>query len=83
DLPSARKIGGFAGPTAAHLCNLCWLPKSEKGNFNCETWRSCTYEEYFAAAVQWQDAKSQKEHNNIFKKTGVRWSELLRLPYWD
>ncbi|KIK78951.1 hypothetical protein PAXRUDRAFT_162628, partial [Paxillus rubicundulus Ve08.2h10] len=83
DLPATWKIGGFAGPTAKHLCNLCWQEKSNISNFNCENWRHCTYQENMEAATQWRDAQMQKDHNKIFKETGVQWSELLRLPYWD
>ncbi len=34
-------------------------------------------------AEEWLAATSKTEQNQIFKKTGVRWSELLRLTYWD
>jgi hypothetical protein len=32
---------------------------------------------------QWKDAPSKAARDRIFKETGIRWSELLRLPYWD
>ncbi|KIJ10610.1 hypothetical protein PAXINDRAFT_16444 [Paxillus involutus ATCC 200175] len=41
------------------------------------------YEECLGAAQHWRDAVTKKERENIFKETGIRWSELLRLPYWD
>ncbi|KAF8832982.1 hypothetical protein BDN67DRAFT_870775, partial [Paxillus ammoniavirescens] len=31
----------------------------------------------------WRDAQMQKDRDKIFKETGVWWSELLRLLYWD
>jgi hypothetical protein len=34
-------------------------------------------------AEEWLAATSKSERDRIFKRTGVRWSELLRLPYWD
>jgi hypothetical protein len=34
-------------------------------------------------ANDWKEAPSKTERTRIFKETGVRWSELLRLPYWD
>ncbi|KIJ60184.1 hypothetical protein HYDPIDRAFT_71193, partial [Hydnomerulius pinastri MD-312] len=83
DLPAARKIGGFAAPTAANLCNLCWLQKSDISNFVCEGWRHRTYHEHLEAAIRWRDAETKKDRDQTFKETGVRWSELLRLPYWD
>jgi hypothetical protein len=34
-------------------------------------------------AGEWLAASSKTERDRIFKNTGVRWSELLRLSYWD
>ena len=83
DLPAAQKIGGFAGPTLANFCNLCWLQKLDISNILCETWKHHTCQEHLAAAIQWRDAETKKDRYQIFKNTGVRWSELLCLPYWD
>ncbi|KIJ09585.1 hypothetical protein PAXINDRAFT_43002, partial [Paxillus involutus ATCC 200175] len=83
DLPGARKVGGNAGPTSYHMCNLCWLPKSDISNFDWELWQRRTYEECLGATQHWRDAATKKERDNIFKETRIRWSELLRLPYWD
>ncbi|KAI0071295.1 hypothetical protein K474DRAFT_1571897, partial [Panus rudis PR-1116 ss-1] len=41
-----------------------------------------TREQYVAIATQWRDG-SPSERNELFDKYGIRWSELLRLPYWD
>ena len=78
NLPAARKVMCFAGPTTAYLCNLCWLQKSEISNFACETWRVRTHEEYLDAANHWQEAVSKAKCDKVFKEIGVRWSEL---PY--
>ena len=83
DMPAARKISGFAAPTSRHLCNLCWLQKSNIGEFNTDRWKRRTLEEYRDAATRWRDAETKKEQGRIFKEAGIRWSELLRLPYWD
>jgi hypothetical protein len=83
DLPVVWKVGGFAGPTAAHFCNLCWLQKSDISNILCETWRHRTHQEHLAAATKWRDAETKQERDRIFKDTSVRWSEPLHLPYWD
>ena len=34
-------------------------------------------------AEEWLAAPSKTERERIFKRTGIRWSELLRLSYWD
>ncbi|KIK77564.1 hypothetical protein PAXRUDRAFT_166436 [Paxillus rubicundulus Ve08.2h10] len=33
--------------------------------------------------TQWRDAQMKKDRDKIFKETGVQWSKLLCLPYWD
>ncbi|KAG1893136.1 uncharacterized protein F5891DRAFT_963419 [Suillus fuscotomentosus] len=83
DLPAARKLAGRAGPTTNQMCRLCWLLKSDITDFDCKKWRRHTLEEHKAAAEEWVNAESKVECDKIFKQHGVRWSELLRLPYWD
>ena len=34
-------------------------------------------------ALNWRKCRSDTERNKFVKRTGVRWSELLRLPYFD
>jgi hypothetical protein len=34
-------------------------------------------------AEEWLEAPSKAARGRVFARTGVRWSELLRLPYWD
>ncbi|RXW15476.1 hypothetical protein EST38_g10377 [Candolleomyces aberdarensis] len=34
-------------------------------------------------AVEWERAQSREEQETLHKENGIRWSELLRLPYWD
>ncbi|KAG1844677.1 hypothetical protein F4604DRAFT_1596005 [Suillus subluteus] len=83
DLPAARKLAGRAGPTANQMCGLCWLLKSDIADFDWEKWRRRTLGEHKAAAEEWKNAETKVERDKIFKQHGVRWSELLRLPYWD
>ncbi|TFK80420.1 hypothetical protein K466DRAFT_452191, partial [Polyporus arcularius HHB13444] len=42
-----------------------------------------TATEHRRLAAQWRDAATEAERRDLFKEHGVRWSELLRLPYWD
>lgn len=43
----------------------------------------CTLEEYRNAVNRWHEAETHKAQIWVFKEIGVRWPELLRLPYWD
>jgi hypothetical protein len=54
-----------------------------KMNFDVSSWPRWTRDELLYAAEEWRDAQSQAERNQVFEKNGIRWSELLRLPYWD
>lgn len=46
-------------------------------------WRRMTYQEHKDAAYAWRDAPDKKTRAKIYKEKGVRWSELMRLPYFD
>ena len=63
DLPAAHKISGFVAPTSWHLCNLCWLQKSDIGDFDADSWKWHTFQEYCDAAIQWRDADMKKQQD--------------------
>ncbi|KAI0646436.1 hypothetical protein C8Q79DRAFT_926401 [Trametes meyenii] len=54
-----------------HICNLT------------RPWPTRTAEEHRRIAREWLEAPSEGERKAIFEEHGIRWSELLRLPYWD
>ncbi|KDR76670.1 hypothetical protein GALMADRAFT_139571 [Galerina marginata CBS 339.88] len=85
DLPAARKAAGFASFHHEHFCSVCHCTRSKEGygNTNFETWRRRTNSEcrkFSEAHAQAPDATSQ---NAIFEASGIRYSELSRLPYFD
>ncbi|KIK15242.1 hypothetical protein PISMIDRAFT_115463, partial [Pisolithus microcarpus 441] len=47
------------------------------------TWPRITLQEHLSIAEQWRDAVSDAARRVIYDKHGIRWTELLRLPYWD
>lgn len=83
DLPGSRKLNGCAGHSANRFCSLCYLSKSDINDLNYSNWKKVTPEEHRAAAEAWRDAPTKSERKKLYKKTGVRWSELLRLSYWN
>ncbi|KAF8223751.1 hypothetical protein L208DRAFT_1315437, partial [Tricholoma matsutake] len=83
DLGAIRRVAGFASISADHFCSFCRLPKTERTNFDTMSWKQWTYQEHMSAAVKWRDALSRKSRDVEFEKNQVRWSELLRLLYWD
>ena len=83
DLPGSRKVAGCAGHSATRFCSLCYLPKSDINCLDESKFKPVTAEEHRRHAKEWLDATSKSKRKALFKKHGVRWSELLRLSYWD
>lgn len=85
DLLAARKTAGFAGlgPTKGKFCSFCQQSSSDVGDTDISAWRRRTWQEHFAMAKMWRDAQTDGIRQRIYDAFGVRWSELLRLPYWD
>lgn len=83
DLPGSRKVTGSASHSANMFCSLCHLQKSEINCLDESKFRPKTCEEHRKFAKEWLEATSKTRRKALFKKHGVRWSELLRLCYWD
>ncbi|PBK83607.1 hypothetical protein ARMGADRAFT_1048415 [Armillaria gallica] len=81
DLPAACKMSGAAGHGSPH-CSVC--NASSHGLDTCfHQWTSRDIGEMHQYAYAWRDAHTAAERVEIFKKHGIRWSELWRLSYWD
>nr|VWO94125.1 Immunoglobulin G-binding protein A (IgG-binding protein A) (Staphylococcal protein A) (SpA) [Ganoderma boninense] len=84
DLPASRKTAGFASHSASHFCSFCLLRKHDICNLDRASWPgSRTWIEHLELARAWRDAPTNKVREEQFEAHGLRWSELLRLPYWD
>ncbi|OJT02580.1 hypothetical protein TRAPUB_6902, partial [Trametes pubescens] len=84
DLPALRKTAGFAGHSSQHFCSFCPLPKDDICNLDRESWPQCrTWSEHLQIAKEWEAAATERRRHELFQAHGLRWSELLRLPYWD
>ncbi|KAF9487107.1 hypothetical protein BDN71DRAFT_1485381 [Pleurotus eryngii] len=83
DSLAARQVSGFHAITSAFFCTLCYLVMDDISNFNKATWPQRRLSHHLSCAIRWRDADSTKEREDILTQTGIRWSELLRLPYWN
>ncbi|KAJ4493946.1 hypothetical protein C8J55DRAFT_416731 [Lentinula edodes] len=83
DAEGAHSLSGFASHEHTYFCVRCLLPKNDIHNLKPETWPRRDLEEHRKVASLWRDAPSIADRDKIFKDYGVRWSELLRLPYWN
>ncbi|KAF5336277.1 hypothetical protein D9758_014498 [Tetrapyrgos nigripes] len=81
DLPAARKVAGAAGHTSG-WCTVC---QNYHRTYNTcfEQWVKHDVQELRRLAEASRDANCSAERQAIFEASGVRWSELWRLPYWD
>ena len=86
DLPAARKIAGFAVFSHTQMCAMCHCTRQQNDSFNdsfATLGTRRTDEEIRNSAQLYLDAANEKESNNAVHNSGIRWSELLRLPYFD
>lgn len=84
DLPALRKTAGYAGHSAHNFCSFCRVQKGDiAANFNFEDWPRRQWDEHLCEARIWRDASTNAAQEKHFKIHGLRWSELLNLPYWD
>lgn len=85
DLPAARKIGGFSSHSHEWFCSVCWCNKTQHTyeNIDIASWKRRTNEDCRHWAARFHEAHSAKVAESSFDHSGLRWSELLRLPYYD
>jgi hypothetical protein len=83
DMLAARQVAGFGSATSEFFCTCCKLRIQDIENINKASWPKRDWEEHKVHAAAWKAATSPEERENLFKQHGIRWSELLRLPYWN
>lgn len=83
DLLAARQVAGIGFPKHSLFCSCCGLMEADIENCDPTTWPPRTTEDHIAKALQWKEAKSQEERDELAKANGARYSVLLQLPYWD
>lgn len=83
DLKAARQVMGHGSHSARKFCSICQLPRDKIDVMDMNKLVAISSTEYRRRATKWKSAASQSQRDKVFKKYGVRWSVLLRLPYWD
>src|SRR5687768_15963683 len=86
---SARKVCRHVSAlVSCHRCEKHANNENQQHNFagmeDMENWfitRDST--KHRQDALEWRHCKSDASRKRFIKQTGVRWSELLRLPYFD
>ena len=91
DLPATRKACGFTSFSSLHGCSKCMKKftcdvfgtKADYSGFERDTWQMRTHTLHLQQVSKFDDARTANDHQEIEKMYGVRYSELLRLPYFD
>ena len=83
DLPAMRKIVGFKIHSGTIFCNFCTISTEDKNDVLGFLWEARTLKQHKENIQKWLSATSDSQREIIFKETGVRYSILEELPYWD
>ncbi|KAI0740921.1 hypothetical protein C8Q76DRAFT_596326, partial [Earliella scabrosa] len=84
DLPAARQVAGFAPHSHTYgLCSVCALLQQEKEDIDPKHFPPRDLQAHRETAIAWRDAESTHQRRMIYDHSGIRWSELLRLTYWN
>lgn len=90
DLLACQKLCGFTSHSSRNACFKCkrhfFSAASDSTgldftNFDISSLR--TNQEHRENAEKWCNARNATERKELEKENGTRWSELLRLPYFD
>lgn len=91
DIPAARKLGGFLGHASEKGCSRClksfptekFGEKKDYSGFDRSKWPQRSVEDHRKHGIAWKHACTLSKRKEIGTKFGVRYTELLRLPYFD
>ena len=91
DIPAARKVCDFVGYAGIKGCSRCLLSfttdtfgaKADYTNVNREEWPIRTKSAHLVASNLHKQAKTKTEQKQIERDTGVKYSILNDLPYFD
>ena len=89
DIPAARKICGHVSAlVSCHRCEKVANYENRQHNFagmdDMDEWFvSRIASQHREDALGWRRCNSDADRKLFVRQTGVRWSELLRLPYFD
>ncbi|GET54740.1 hypothetical protein GLOIN_2v1625072 [Rhizophagus irregularis DAOM 181602=DAOM 197198] len=87
DIPATRKLFGHG--SALMKCHRCekrsvYSEEYRKNHYGgVHTYELSNAESHRKHAYEWLQCNSKNSRENYFKEYGIRWSELLRLPYMD
>lgn len=82
DTEAATEISGFASHSHHNFCRRCLLQLKDIDNLDPDTWPLRDAQTHREIALEWKNSP-EPGRKALFDKHGVRYTELLRLPYMD
>ncbi|KAL1657506.1 hypothetical protein GGF50DRAFT_12706, partial [Schizophyllum commune] len=82
DSPASKKVGGFLSHTALLFCSFCLCLSGDVERLAL-TAPSRDGPTVRAQAQVWLNKSTKTGRDTCSKETGVRWTSLHLLPYWD
>lgn len=83
DLQAIRKVAGYLSHSARFFCTFCKCQKNNIEDLNYRRWEIRRGREVRAQAEEWRDLVTVTEKESLARETGVRWTPLHNMPYWD
>lgn len=84
DLLATSEIAGFGDHRSRHLCHDCYQTSDTiDESLDPRLFQPRDRKQHMETARSWKDATDDCIRDDIYDKSHIRWSELLRLPYWD
>ncbi|KAH9855542.1 hypothetical protein C2E23DRAFT_684025, partial [Lenzites betulinus] len=84
DLLAARQLSGFGPHNHSRvLCSVCTALAEDVENTDPETFEPRNLQQHRAHAQAWLDAPTTFDREKLFERTGIRYTQLLRLEYWN
>jgi hypothetical protein len=83
DLEGSRKISGFLSHSAIMFCSFCLCTLAMIENLDFQNWQIRNGVKVREQAYAWLNATTKSAKEAQEKESGVRWSSLYHLSYWD
>ncbi|KAJ6495926.1 hypothetical protein DFH09DRAFT_945985 [Mycena vulgaris] len=83
DMLAARAAAGFTSHGSKYFCIACHIDMAHIEEFDHTRWEYRNYAQHLQHANAWKNAASLGEQEKLATEYGVRWTPLLKLPYWN
>ena len=83
DLEGSCKVGGFLTTAAIMFCTFCLCTHAQIEELDISSWILRNGNDVRAEAALWLSTVTKSGREAQARETGVRWTPLHRLPYWD